>query len=159
MGQSSIHSPRWTLTSFSFHTNMSPFLFGYQLEYHRFPYLSDGPPSITPFILGVLCSLSSTRLTAFRHYIAPLTSHVEDLLHHSPAESWQDISTSRLERNTDDTQDVLDPELGIGPEEIVAACILASFMRDDQIPHRLHIAECAFKWARGWIKVCLFRVD
>ena len=134
---------------------MAPFLFGYQLEYHRFPYLSDGPPSITPFILSVLSLLSSERLPAFNHLKGPLTSYVEELVHTSPAESWQNIASSRLEHNTDDTRDVLDPELGIGPEEIVAACILASYMPDGQAQQRTYIAESAFKWARGWIKVCL----
>lgn len=136
----------------SFHNNMAPFLFGYQLEFERFPYLTNGPPSITPFILGVLSLLSSERLPKFRQYYSPLQNYVEMLVHTSPAESWQNIATSLLEHNTDDTRDVLDPELGIGPEEIVAACILASYMPEGQAQQRAYIAESAFKWARGWIK-------
>lgn len=140
------------LPSPSFHENMTPFLFGYQLEFGRFPYLSDGPPSITPFILGVLCMLSSERIPQFRPYLVPLRAYVSGLLR-SPAESWQNIATSQLEHNTDEKNDVLDPELGIGPEEIVGACILATYMYEDNIGERAQIADMAFKWARGWIKV------
>lgn len=98
--------------------------------------------------------LSSERIPQFRPYLAPLRAEVLSLLG-SPAESWQNIVTSQLERNTDETRDVLDPELGIGPEEIVGACILAMYMYEDNPGDRARIAGEAFKWARGWIKVRL----
>lgn len=53
----------------------------------------------------------------------------------------------------DDADDELDPELGIGLEEIVAACCLAMF-RTNTAAARL-INRHAFRWARGWVKVSL----
>lgn len=47
--------------------------------------------------------------------------------------------------------DKWEPELGIGPEEIVAACLLAAFISErDQAKI---IAVCAFTWVKGWTKV------
>ena len=48
-------------------------------------------------------------------------------------------------------EDTLDPELGIGPEEIVGACILAMYWRNTP-EEAASIAAYAFTWARGWIK-------
>lgn len=132
---------------------MAPFMFGYQIEFGRFPYLTDGPVSITPFILSVQCLLAAERIPQFRSYCDPLAGYVTVLLRDSPAESWQNIAQSRESRNTDDANDVLDPELGIGPEEIVGACILATYGPKLEQGDRANIAESAFKWARGWIKV------
>jgi hypothetical protein len=87
-----------------------------------------------------------------------LKSYVAKLLRNSPAESWQDLESSKAVCNTDETIDKLDPELGIGPEEIVGACILASYMRSDELDNRSTIAEMAFTWARGWIKVSLIEI-
>jgi hypothetical protein len=44
-----------------------------------------------------------------------------------------------------------DAECGLGPEEIVAACLLAGYISERQ--KVLHIAKCAFMWARGWLDV------
>jgi hypothetical protein len=138
---------------------MAPFMFGYQLEIGRFPFLKEGLVSLTPFILGVMCTLSSERLPHSRELHESLKSHVVQLLKNSPAESWQNFEMSRAEENTDETVDKLDPELGIGPEEIVGACILASYMRTDELGSMSTIAEMAFTWARGWIKVgCLKKI-
>lgn len=135
----------------SFHELLSPLLFGYHLQFRHFPYLPDGPRTMTPFILAVLCVVSSERLIQFSELHTTLGKEVTHLLLTSPAESWQDISTSNLTA-ADDGEDALDPELGIGPEEIVGACILATFW-SDQPSHGVVIASHAFRWARGWIKV------
>lgn len=132
---------------------MAPFMFGYRLELGKFPYLSEGPATMTPFILAVLCLLASERVTGLSHEHQKLADHVVDLLQNSPAESWQDFTSSRNDGRLSDEDDILDPELGIGPEEIVGACILASYMGESHNAERSTIAAAAFKWARGWVKV------
>jgi hypothetical protein len=129
-------------------------MFGYQLELGRFPFLQEGIITLTPFILGVMCMLSSERVPQFASQVDTFKAYVVELLHRSPAESWQNLALSKAEQNTDETIDKLDPELGIGPEEIVGACILAAYMRTDDFSDMSAIAEAAFTWARGWIKVC-----
>ncbi|EIW72567.1 hypothetical protein TREMEDRAFT_58737 [Tremella mesenterica DSM 1558] len=139
----------WTLVAY-FHANMSPLLFGYQLELGQFPYLPEGPRVITPLILGVMCLLASERIPKLFQYHTNLADEVKDLLLKSPAESWQDLA-SATKVIDDKDEDQLDPELGIGPEEIVAACVLATWMSER--PEAATIAASAFKWARGWIKL------
>lgn len=56
-----------------------------------------------------------------------------------------------------EADDPLDAEFGLGPEEIVAACVLATYMVDRR--EGALIARFAFRWARGWIRVrCFFFV-
>ena len=136
-------------SAISFHEHLSPSLFGYHLEFGHFPYLPDGPRTMTPFILAVLSLVSSERLSPFVNLHGPLRNEVTSLLLTSPAGSWQDLSTAKT---LDGGEDALDPELGIGPEEIVAACILATFWSDSP-GDGVVIASHAFRWARGWIKV------
>lgn len=97
--------------------------------------------------------LSSERVPEFYSHHDRLQEYVVKLLKNSPAESWQNFETSKADHNTDETIDKLDPELGIGPEEIVGACIVAAYMRTDDLDNMSTIAEMAFTWARGWIKV------
>jgi hypothetical protein len=128
-------------------------MFGYQLEIGRFPFLKEGLVSLTPFIMGIMCMLSSERVPESNSHYESLKVYVHKLLDESPAESWQNFAMSKAEYNTDETIDKLDPELGIGPEEIVGACIMAAYMRADEPSLPAAIAEMAFSWARGWIKV------
>lgn len=98
------------------------------------------------------------------------------MLMHSPAESWQTFESSKEKgpngqegsnKTIDDVRlgpalemvdDTWDPELGIGPEEIVAVCALASFI--SQREEAKMIATYAFTWAKGWTKVSSeLRVD
>jgi hypothetical protein len=141
-------------TDTSFHTKLSPWLFGYRLEFGKFPYIPQGPCVITPFILSVMCLVAAERVPTSHEHRPTLAREVTQLLVNSPADSF--ISTldppfgSGSGPKDEDGEEELDPELGIGPEEIVGACILATFMTErDQAAT---IASSAFKWARGWIK-------
>jgi hypothetical protein len=157
----------------SFHEHIAPHLFGYSLELCRFPYLPDGPRSITPFIFAVECLLASERVAELSQYHTRLAEETTDMMIKSPAESWMSFpgykpsptgvshpvevkgeqvlghAVSALSAITADHS--WEPELGIGPEEIVAACMLAAFISErDQAKI---IAVCAFTWAKGWTKV------
>jgi hypothetical protein len=46
-----------------------------------------------------------------------------------------------------------DPELGLGPEEIVAVCVLAAFISERE--EAAAMARVAFKWVKGWVQVSL----
>ncbi len=110
---------------------------------------------MTPFILAVLCSVSSERLTQFSELHGPLRDEVTQLLISSPAGSWQNLVGAKAALDSPHPElgeDALDPELGIGPEEIVGACILATFWSGAS-KDGVVIASHAFRWARGWIKV------
>lgn len=144
------------LADASFHSHLSPFLFGYRLQFRHFPYLPDGPKTMTPFILAVLCLASSERLPGYTHLRAKLETEVLDMIESSPAESWLTFASAKAVAIEPPAvkmgEDALDPELGIGPEEIVGASILATFWSGSP-GQCIHIARCAFRWARGWIKV------
>jgi hypothetical protein len=142
------------ILTFSSHQNLGPMLWGYRLEFGRFPYLPGGPTTMTPLILAVMCLLGSERLAQFTYYRGALYGAVKTLLLESPAESWQRLSTA-VNKNPDgiNGEDELDPELGIGPEEIVAAAVLSMWIAGKN--DAMWIADVAFKWARGWIRVRL----
>lgn len=90
-------------------------------------------------------------------YHQSIADWVRKLLLESPAESWQTIPTAEEAATDvhvvgdDGSEDRLDPELAIGPEEIVAAAILSMWISERD--KACEIASVAFKWARGWIKV------
>ncbi|TXT08708.1 hypothetical protein VHUM_02836 [Vanrija humicola] len=137
-----------------FHSRLSPWLFGYRLQFTKFPYIPQGPSVITPFILSVMCLVAAERVPNMHEHRPTLAREVTQLLVNSPADSF--ISTldqpfgGASGNKDDDGEEELDPELGIGPEEIVGACILATFMTERE--QAATIASSAFKWARGWIK-------
>ena len=107
---------------------------------------------MTPFILGVTCLLGSERLPGYINHNQQIVLHVEHLLKTSPAGSWTTFEASRGDGKLVEAEDKLDPELGIGPEEIVGASILTMFTHDAHT--RQIFADYAFRWARGWINVC-----
>ena len=114
---------------------------------------------MTPFILAVLCLVSCERLPRFTSLYGPIFYEVHSLLVTSPAGSWKVTGAAETENimlaatsPTEIEEDTLDPELGIGPEEIVGACILAMYWRNTP-EEAASIAAYAFTWARGWIKV------
>ncbi|WWC86430.1 uncharacterized protein L201_001307 [Kwoniella dendrophila CBS 6074] len=138
-----------------FHKSLSPLLYGYPLSFYKFPYIS-GPKYITPLLLSVLCLISSERRNCFSiRYHTILAEEVTNLLETSPAESWQRFEIGIGYNTTDfgdpDGDEPLDAEFGLGPEEIVAACILATYMTERE--QASVIARSAFRWARGWIKL------
>jgi hypothetical protein len=112
---------------------------------------------LTPFIMGVMVQLSCERVPQYRFRVDALKEYVVGLLHAGPAGSWQDLQSSRAELRTDESIDKLDPELGIGPEEIVGACVLAAYLRTENLEEMRKIADTAFSWTRGWIKVRTIR--
>jgi hypothetical protein len=154
-------------------------LFGYHLQLRQFPYLPKGLMSMTPFILAVECLLAAERVPSLYHYHSKLADEVLDMILTSPAESWQTIqniqslkeqqkgSAGEISQGSTTLlgeqvlgkawatmgDDEWDDELGIGPEEIVAACALATFIA--QRKQAKHIADVAFMWARGWTKVSM----
>ncbi|KAK8866107.1 hypothetical protein IAR55_001258 [Kwoniella newhampshirensis] len=135
-----------------FHRHLSGFLYGYQLQFRKFPYLEGGPATITPLILAVLCMISSERSAILQHYHDALADEVLLLLKTSPAESWQRFEGSYTADFGDvDGDEPLDAEFGLGPEEIVSACILATYMTERE--EAALIARSAFRWARGWIRL------
>lgn len=105
---------------------------------------------MTPFILGVECLLASERVPHLSTYHSILADEVKELLMKSPAESWQSLQDAAQDTDSQG-DDRLDPELGIGPEEIVAACVLSIWMSER--PEASTIATSAFNWARGWINI------
>lgn len=137
-----------------FHSRLAPWLFGYRLEFGKFPYIPQGPSVITPFILSVMCLVASERVPSKHKHQRVLGTEVNQLLINSPADSFISTLESPFGGGSgikdEDGEEELDPELGIGPEEIVGACILATFMTDRA--NAATIASSAFKWARGWIK-------
>lgn len=138
----------------SFHSKLSPWLFGYRLEFCKFPYIPQGPSTITPFILSVMCLVAAERVPKSHEHRPVLAREVTQLLVNSPADSFISTLDTPFGGGTgakdEDGEEELDPELGIGPEEIIGACILATFMTERE--QAATIASSAFKWARGWIK-------
>ena len=145
---------------------MAPNLFGYRLQEGHFPYLSDGFRSMTPFILAVECLLASERVVEMQATHKPLAAAVMRMMNESPAESWQTFAGSKKTRSgggdehslrdaflVPEDEMIWDPELGIGPEEIVAICALAAFI--SQGDRSFQIAIFGFKWAQGWTGVSL----
>jgi hypothetical protein len=135
----------------SFHDNVSISLHGFVLRFGGFPYLAEGPAYITPFILSVLCWVSSLRLRGYAEYNRLLTHEIYNVLIHSPASSFYSNKTAPYNALDNENDDPLDPELGIGPEEIVGIVILAMFVEDRSEASTL--ASSAFRWARSWMEV------
>ena len=135
---------------YSFHARMAVSLFGFQMAFGRFPYLLNGPSTITPLILATMCLVAAERLPPHHQYFVALKQEVERLLESSPGDSL--FTQERpIRRPVLDDEDDIDRELGIGPEEIIAACILTTFSSEVAETH--HTASLAFHWARGWTKV------
>ncbi|WVQ77018.1 hypothetical protein IAR50_006697 [Cryptococcus sp. DSM 104548] len=129
---------------------MSGFLYGYRLQLGRFPYLPDGPATLTPLILSILCLVACDHIPRLAHLRAPLRDEVIEALRTSPAESWQNFDAT-VDRDFGDLdgEDPIDGEFALGPEEIVGTCVMATWMLDGG--EAAYMAQIAFRWARGWI--------
>lgn len=103
---------------------------------------------MTPFIMSVLCLAASKRSTEYKQHVGVLDGEVSDLLRQCTLTGnvfgFDDIATESM-------GEIWDPELGIGPEEVVGAAVLALFS-DDRKDARV-TAATALKWAEGLIKV------
>lgn len=77
--------------------------------------------------------------------------------HSAPPGQTDGVDAVRLGPALEMVDENWDPELGIGPEEIVAVCALASFI--SQREEAKMIATYAFTWAKGWTKVRIVCLD
>jgi len=112
---------------------------------------------ITPFILSVICYISSEQRTSTQHLCQSLGDEVSLLLVNSPADTFlASLRPTEDPAHLDDESD-LDPELGIGIEEIVGALILALFMRDRDKAGQT--ASTAFNWMRGFMRTLALPVQ
>ena len=119
--------------------------------YRRWPYLPTGKAFITPLIFTSICMLAAERIPRYhdlRQSIArsDLGRAVVDAtpgLAFAPGQ--EGASENGLEPD-------LDLELGIGPEEITALLLYASFSSS---PRSDVIARTAFEWTRGYLKVSI----
>lgn len=101
-----------------------------------------------------MCSVASERSTRHHSLSRALALEISDLLARSPADSlfWQIAQNGKSPDETlRNDEDEIDLEMGIGPEEVLGACILSSFSEDPSRATELGLL--AFRWARGWIKV------
>ena len=99
-----------------------------------------------------MCLLASERLPNFHHLTASLAEYVSHRLS-NPSLSW--LSPSEARKTHLEGDDQLDPELCIGPEEIMGTIMLSMYMTAKDAASQT--AELAFYWARGWIQVSVCR--
>lgn len=134
-------------------------LFGFPLQLGSWPYLPAGKSTITPLILGSICLIASERIPAYHSTVSRLVASDlgDSILGATSGLSWAPIKEgeerkeeSRDGREAGGEEPDLDLELGIGPEEICALLVYASFSSS---PRSDAIARCGFEWTRGYLKV------
>lgn len=117
------------------------------------PYLPTGKAFITPLILTSICMLAAERIPRYHDLCRTIAGSdlgraIVDATPGLAFAPGQDGATDNgLEPD-------LDLELGIGPEEITALLLYASFSSS---PRSDIIAHTAFEWTRGYLKVRLTR--
>ncbi|KAK4048416.1 hypothetical protein OIV83_004762 [Microbotryomycetes sp. JL201] len=131
-----------------FHAQLAPHFNGFVLRMRAWPYLPAGKSTITPLVLASICLVAAERLPRFHQLLERLESSElnEPILNATPGLSFAPGSESTAENGLEPD---LDPELGIGPEEISALLVYASFSSS---PRSDTIARTAFEWARGYLK-------
>ena len=136
----------------SFHTHLAPHLLGFPFVPNAFPFLREGPSTMTPLIFGVVCLVSALRIPSYHHLVPSLESFLADsVLLVEPGNCFAEVEQGRRFERGEEPD--LDLELGIGPEEILALGIYSMF-GFSQRPSRSHIiAQTAFEWTRGYLKV------
>ena len=126
---------------------MGPSLFGY--DPLQIPYHPGSGPFISPLILAVICAIASERDPKYPPDLRVKLYHEAlELISSSPTGSFMntvDLETVRLQ------PEEWDPELGIGPEEVVAVSYLALFI-DDRV-RGPNIARLSRRWVEGLINV------
>lgn len=124
-----------------FHQHLSCFLCGFPLQLGAWPYLPEGGKSyITPLILGAMCLVAAERLPEFHHLVQPLTTELRDVILEVKPPAPPIPGGEEPE---------LDPELGIGVEEITALLIAATFVNSR---NSTNVAQLAFHWTRNYLK-------
>ncbi|KAF8311000.1 hypothetical protein DL93DRAFT_2083956 [Clavulina sp. PMI_390] len=136
-----------------FHAHLAHHLFGFPLQVGAWPYLPEGKPTITPLILGVACLVPAERLPHYHHVFDLLMTELnEPIFNATPGYSNSNrpptTTDPDAEAATLDAPD-LDLELGIGPEEITALCVAATFTCSDKSDA---MARTVFEWTRGYLK-------
>ncbi|ORY85984.1 hypothetical protein BCR35DRAFT_302615 [Leucosporidium creatinivorum] len=140
-----------------FHAHLAPHFLGFPLQLRSWPYLPAGKSTITPLILGSICLVSAERIPAYHETVSRLVASDlgESILNATAGLSWAPPKdgdkgeTRGREGAAGGEEPDLDLELGIGPEEISALLIYASFSSS---PRSDAIARCAFEWTRGYLK-------
>lgn len=118
---------------------------------HSWPYMAQGKAYITPLILTSICLVAAERIPRYHDLRKRIASSAlgESVVNATPGLAFapgQDIASENgLEPD-------LDLELGIGPEEIVALLVYASFSCS---PRSDVVARTAFEWTRGYLKASL----
>lgn len=127
------------------------------MQLRSWPFLPAGKSTITPLILGSICLISAERIPAYHSTVARLAaSDLEcSILDAKPGLSWAKDSEGKERGGGSDRggeEPDLDLELGIGPEEISALLLYASFSCS---PKSDVIARAGFEWCRGHLRVSL----
>jgi hypothetical protein len=115
----------------------------------RWPYLPAGKSTITPLILGSICLIAAERIPRYHDTLSHLANSdlAESILNVSPGLSFAPGTDAS---QVNGLEPDLDLELGIGPEEICALLVYATFSCS---PRSDIIATTAFEWTRGYLKV------
>ncbi len=125
-------------------------MYGFTIRTYEYPFLAAGKSTITPYILSVLTLVAAERLPAFHPLVPALAEETSEA---NPvvlaAATDPEVAEAYVTGEADD-EPFFNVELGIGPEEITATSVLASFTTSSDS----HVAaKAANEWARGFAKV------
>jgi hypothetical protein len=136
----------------SFQAHLAPSLFGFPLKLGFWPFIPDvANTGITPLILASFCMIAAERMPQY-HHIAnrlALSDFGAAILDARPGQSFVQLSEADVQALNGAEPD-LDRGLGIGPEEVAALLVYATFSCS---PRSDLIARTAFEWTRGYLKV------
>ncbi len=134
----------------SFVETLAPVMYGFTIRTYEYPFLPAGKATITPYILTVMALVAAERLPAFHPLVPVLAQETSDT---NPVEliAATDPESAECYRNGETGEEpIFNVELGLGPEEITATAVLASFSTSTDS----HVAgKAANEWARGFAKV------
>jgi hypothetical protein len=125
-------------------------MYGFTIRTYEYPFLATGKSTVTPYILSVMALVAAERLPAF-HPLVPALQMESSVLNpvDLAAATDPEVAETYVTGETED-EPFFNVELGIGPEEITATAVLASFStaQDSHVA-----AKAANEWARGFAKV------
>jgi hypothetical protein len=125
-------------------------MYGFTIRTYEYPFLATGKSTVTPYILSVMALVAAERLPAF-HPLVPALEMESSVLNpvDLAAATDPEVAETYVTGETED-EPFFNVELGIGPEEITATAVLASFStaQDSHVA-----AKAANEWARGFAKV------
>jgi hypothetical protein len=131
-------------------------MYGFTIRTYEYPFLAAGKSTITPYILSVMSLVAAERLPAFHPLVPALAAETSaaNLVELATATD-PDVAEAYVTGETED-EPFFNVELGIGPEEITATSVLASFTT---APDSHIAAKAANEWARGFAKVWMSPAD